>query len=38
LTDLELDDLKAGRWYYTISTANIKGAEIRGQIKYDHSF
>ncbi len=38
LTDAELADLKAGKWYYTISTANIAGGEVRGQISYQRSF
>jgi hypothetical protein len=38
LTDAELADLKAGKWYYTISTANIAGGEVRGQISYQRTF
>ena len=38
LTDAELADLKAGKWYYTISTANIAGGEVRGQVTYQRAF
>jgi hypothetical protein len=38
LTDAELADLKAGKWYYTISTSTIAGGEVRGQITYQRTF
>ncbi len=38
LTDAELADLKAGRWYYTISSSATAGGEVRGQISYQRTF
>jgi hypothetical protein len=32
LTDAQVNDLKAGRWYFNIHTAAHKGGEIRGQL------
>ena len=33
LTDAQMADLKAGKWYVNVHTAANKGGEIRGQIK-----
>jgi hypothetical protein len=33
LTDAEVADLKAGKWYVNIHTGNNPGGEIRGQLK-----
>ncbi len=32
LTDAQIADLAAGKWYFNIHTANNKGGEIRGQV------
>ncbi len=33
LTDAEIADLKAGKWYVNVHTGNNPGGEIRGQLK-----
>jgi hypothetical protein len=33
LTDAQAADLKAGRWYFNVHTAEHKGGEIRGQLE-----
>jgi CHRD domain len=33
LTDAQIADLKAGKWYVNIHTGNNPGGEIRGQLK-----
>ncbi|MDN5286518.1 MAG: hypothetical protein JWR38_2792 [Mucilaginibacter sp.] len=38
LSPAELDDLKNGKWYYTIITQSNTGGEIRGQISIDHTY
>jgi len=38
LTPAELNDLKNGKWYYTIITQSTAAGEVRGQINIDHSY
>ena len=38
LSDIELANLKNGKWYYTISTQLNTGGEVRGQITYQRTF
>ena len=33
LTDAQIADLEAGKWYFNVHTAAHKGGEIRGQLK-----
>jgi len=33
LTDAQITDLKAGKWYFNVHTADHPGGEIRGQLK-----
>ncbi|MBV9995679.1 MAG: CHRD domain-containing protein [Caulobacteraceae bacterium] len=33
LTDAQIADLKAGKWYFNVHTAANKGGEIRGQLE-----
>lgn len=33
LTDAQIEELKAGSWYFNVHTAAHKGGEIRGQLK-----
>ncbi len=35
LTDAQIADLKAGKWYFNVHTAAHKGGEIRGQLLAD---
>jgi CHRD domain-containing protein len=32
LTDAQMKDLEAGKWYANVHTADNKGGEIRGQL------
>jgi hypothetical protein len=33
LTDKEMADLEAGKWYFNVHTAANPGGEVRGQLK-----
>jgi hypothetical protein len=36
LTDAQIADLKAGKWYFNVHTAAHPGGEIRGQVAPAH--
>jgi hypothetical protein len=38
LSDSEVSDLKNGKWYYLITTANSPNGAVRGQIIYSRTF